>query len=70
MKEQEKFYFCTFSTGAGRAVLDHMRRITYGQVFGPNVTNEQLRWHAAQCAFVKMIERMVSDGGGLNNADG
>lgn len=60
MQEIEKQYARTFNTPSGRAVLQHMRKITIERTLGPNATDNELRWHEATRAFVHQIETMIA----------
>ena len=65
MNEIEKQYARTFSGASGRAVLAHLRTITIERIMGPNVTDEELRWWAAQNALVHQIENFIHRGNNL-----
>ena len=65
MNEIEKQYARTFSNASGRAVLAHLRTITIERIMGPNVTDEELRWWAAQNALVHQIENFIQRGNNL-----
>lgn len=58
MTDLEKHFVRTFNTPSGRVVMEHLRKITVMRTIGPNATNEQLRWVAAQCALVRQIEQL------------
>lgn len=58
----EKQYARTFSTASGKQVLSHLRSITVERILGQNVTNEELRWWAAQCALIHQIENIIKRG--------
>lgn len=60
MQELEKQYARTFNTPSGRAVLQHMRKITIERILGPNATDTELRWMEANRAFVRQIESMIA----------
>ena len=62
MSEIEKQYACTFSSASGKQVLSHLRSMTVERILGQNVTNEELRWWAAQCALVHQIENLIKRG--------
>ena len=62
MVEIEKQYARTFGTPSGRAVLEHMRKITIERTLGPNATDQELRWTEANRAFVHQIEQMIARG--------
>lgn len=62
MSEIEKQYARTFSGASGKQVLAHLRSITIERAIGPNVTNEELRWWAAQKALVHQIENLIQRG--------
>lgn len=64
MTTPEHDYARCFSTPAGIRVLQHMKSITYGRTFGPNATDNELRWAESQRAFVRHIETMISRGRG------
>lgn len=61
MTDIEKHFVRAFSTPSGRIVLEHLRKITIERVMGANVTNDELRWAAAQSALVHQIERMAME---------
>ena len=60
MQELEKQYARTFQTPSGKAVLQHLRKITLERVLGPNATDNELRWAEANRAFVRQIESMIA----------
>jgi len=60
MQDLEKQYARTFNTPSGRAVLQHMRKITIERILGPNATDDELRWMEANRAFVRQIESMIA----------
>lgn len=62
MNDIEKQYARVFSNNAGRQVLAHLRSITLERVVGQNISNEDLRWWAAQNALVHQIENMIKRG--------
>ena len=62
MTDIEKQYARTFATGAGKQVLSHLRSITVERILGQNVTNDELRWWAAQGALVHQIENFIKRG--------
>lgn len=62
MQELEKQYARLFQTRDGRAVLNHMRKITIERVLGANATDNELRWAEATRAFVRQIESMIARG--------
>lgn len=62
MKDIEQNYARTFSTAAGIAVLNHLRKITIERVLGPDATDAQLRGLEAQRALVHQIEIMIERG--------
>lgn len=62
MNETEKHYARIFNTPSGRQVLNHLRAITIERVLGQNVSNEELRWWAAQTALVHQIENFIKRG--------
>lgn len=62
MKDLEQNYTRTFSTSAGAAVLQHLRKITIERVLGPDATDAQLRGLEAQRALVHQIESMIERG--------
>ncbi|MBR6751922.1 MAG: hypothetical protein IKL95_01470 [Alphaproteobacteria bacterium] len=51
-----------FQTPDGRAVLEHLRKITIERVLGQNATDNELRWSEANRAFVRQIESMIARG--------
>ena len=62
MKDNKQNYARTFSTAAGVAVLNHLRKITIERVLGPDATDAQLRGLEAQRALVHQIEIMIERG--------
>ena len=62
MQDIEKHYAHTFSDFSGKQVLQHLRSMTTERIFGQNVSNEELRWWAAQCALVHQIENLIERG--------
>ena len=65
MQDIEKQYARTFTTPSGKQVLMHLRSITFERVIGPNVSNDDLRWWAAQNALVHQIENLINKGKNL-----
>ncbi len=59
-------YARCFGTPSRRAVLAHLRSITIERSYGPNVTDNELRWAESQRAFVRAIESQVVRGRGDN----
>jgi hypothetical protein len=64
MTDTEQQYARCFSSPSGAAVLAHLRDITINRVMSPDVSDNRLRWVAAQCALVRQIESMISHGRG------
>ena len=62
MQDIEKQYARTFATPSGKQVLNHLRSLTVERIIGPNVSNEDLRWWAAQNALVHQIENLINKG--------
>ena len=62
MSEIEKEYARVFSSASGKQVLAHLRSVTLERILGQNVTNEELRWWAAQCALFHQIENFIKRG--------
>ena len=62
MQDIEKQYARTFATPSGKQVLIHLRSLTVERIVGPNVSNEDLRWWAAQNALVHQIENLINKG--------
>ena len=62
MNDIEKYYARTFSTTSGKQVLAHLRSVTTERIFGPNASDEDLRWWAAQIALVHQIENLIKKG--------
>ena len=62
MSEIEKEYARIFSSDSGKQVLSHLRSITVERILGQNVTNDELRWWAAQCALFHQIENFIKRG--------
>ena len=65
MQDIEKQYARTFTTPSGKQVLMHLRSITFERVIGSNVSNDDLRWWAAQNALVHQIENLINKGKNL-----
>ena len=59
MTDLEKHFVRAFNSPSGKAVLEHLRKITIERIMGANVTDEELRWAAVQSALVHQIERMA-----------
>lgn len=64
MTDIEITYARCFGTPSGRRVLEHLRNITIERTFGPNVTDNELRWSESQRALVRQIESLVARGRG------
>lgn len=64
MTDIETDYARCFSTPAGVRVLKHLGKITIERTFGPNASDNELRWIMAQSALVRHIESMVLRGRG------
>ena len=62
MQDIEKQYARVFASTAGKQVLSHLRSLTIERKWGPNVTDDELRWWAAQNALVHQIENMIKKG--------
>ncbi len=62
MQDIEKQYARTFATNSGKQVLAHLRSITVERIVGPNISNEDLRWWAAQNALIHHIENLIKKG--------
>jgi len=62
MQDIEKQYARTFATPSGKQVLIHLRSLTVERIIGPNASNEDLRWWAAQNALVHHIENLINKG--------
>lgn len=62
MTEIEKQYARVFAGNDGKQVLKHLRSITVERMFGPNVSDNELRWWAAQNALVHQIENLINKG--------
>lgn len=62
MTETEKNFARTFNTPSGRAVLEHLRKITVERVLGPKATDAELRGLEAQRALVHQIEQLSERG--------
>ena len=62
MTEIEKQYARTFASNSGKQVLAHLRCLTIERVIGPNVSDDELRWWAAQNALVHQIENFIKRG--------
>ena len=55
-------YTRTFSGASGRAVLEHLRRITIERVLGPHATDGELRSLEGARALVHQIETLIERG--------
>lgn len=64
MTEIEKNYARCFGAPAGIQVLNHLRKITIERTFGPNASDNELRWAESQRALVHQIETLVARGRG------
>ena len=62
MKDIEKHYARIFNTPSGKQVLNHLYSITKERVMGPNVSDNELRWWAAQISLVHQIENVIKRG--------
>ena len=62
MTDIEKQYARTFSSASGKQVLAHLRLLTIERVIGANITDDELRWWAAQNALVHQIEKFIKRG--------
>jgi hypothetical protein len=62
MNDIEKNYARTFNSASGKQVLNHLRSITIERRCGQNMTNDELRWWAAQNALVHQIENLIQRG--------
>ena len=62
MNDIEKQYARTFNSASGKQVLTHLRSITIERILGQNVSNEELRWWAAQNALIHQIENLIKRG--------
>ena len=57
-------YARCFCSPSGRAVLDHLRKITVERILGPNASDCELRWAESQRALVRQIESQIARGRG------
>ena len=57
-------YAHCFGTPSGRAVLDHLRKITIERTLGANASDGELRWAESQRALVRQIESQIARGRG------
>ena len=62
MTDIEKQYARTFASPGGKQVLAHLRLLTIERIVGPNITDDELRWWAAQNALVHQIENFIKRG--------
>ena len=62
MQDIEKQYARTFASISGKQVLNHLRSLTIERKWGPNVSDDELRWWAAQNALVHQIENLIKQG--------
>ncbi len=51
-----------FGTEAGQAYLAHLRSITINRVYGPDVSDAELRHMEGQRFIVGLIEHMINQG--------
>lgn len=65
MNDIEKHYARIFNSVSGKQVLNHLRSITIERRCGPNMTDSELRWWAAQNALVHQIESLIQKGSNL-----
>ena len=57
-------YARCFGTPSGRAVLDHLRKITIERTLGASASDGELRWAESQRALVRQIESQIARGRG------
>ena len=57
-------YARCFGTPSGRAVLDHLRKITIERTLGANASDGELHWAESQRALVRQIESQIARGRG------
>lgn len=62
MTEINKRFARVFSTPDGRAVIAHLRRMTIERPLSPDLSDNCLRWIAAQSALVHKIETLIEGG--------
>ena len=62
MQDIEIHYARIFAGNSGQKVLEHLRSLTIERIVGPNITNDELRWCAAQNALVHQIENFIKKG--------
>ncbi len=55
-------YARTFEGASGRAVIEHLRRITIERVLGPHATDGELRALEGARAIVHQIETLIERG--------
>ena len=55
-------YARTFSSASGRAVIEHLRKITIERVLGPHATDGELRTIEGARALVHQIETLIERG--------
>lgn len=55
-------YARTFSGASGRAVIEHLRKITIERVLGPHATDGELRSIEGARALVHQIETLIERG--------
>lgn len=60
MSDISQMYARTFSSPSGRAVLNHLRKITIERVLGPDASESQLRSLESQRALVHQIENLIN----------
>ena len=55
-------YARTFSGASGRAVIEHLRKITIDRVLGPHATDGELRTLEGARGLVHQIETLIERG--------
>lgn len=55
-------YARTFSGASGRAVIEHLRKITIERTLGPHATDAELRTLEGARALVHQIETLIERG--------
>ena len=54
----EKLYTRLFASEDGRQVLSHLQSLTFARAYGPDASNEQIRYSEGQRALVATILRL------------
>jgi|19_taG_2_1085344.scaffolds.fasta_scaffold03898_6 hypothetical protein len=63
----DKMYYAAFKTGAGKAVLNHLKQISIYSIGGPGIEPNALMHYEGQRFIVAEIERRVELGKDIAN---